>query len=264
MPERPASGLGARFVNAAVRPLHLAPAAVGLVGSAGLLVLGLAPLAVALGGLSVSAWGAMVAWDLVSQPAALPGPKEADRSQPLSRGISALHLRRAVDELEEKSRRVRKRIDAHDGVLSGSLLEVRADCDGLLAGSVAMARRGDTIHAYLQSSDPMLIEREAEDRERAARGARDPATAEAFRSAAEAKRRQLQTWTQLRQLHDRIVAELVSAGAALDELDARVVRVTLDDPGESRDVTVGREVKALRERISILEQSAAKTLQEVA
>ncbi len=249
---------------AAVRPLHLAPAAVGIAGSAGLLAVGgvaLAPLAVALGGLSVSAWGAMVAWDVVTHTAK---PREPEKRVPLSTGISAVHLRRAIDAIEARYRAVAERIDAHEGVLTGSLLEVRSDCEGLVEGAVGMARRGDSIHGYLQSTDPAAIEREAEDRGRAARNARDPGTAEAFRSAEEAKRRQLATWTALRQLHDRIVAELVAAESALDELQARVVKVTLQDPGEVvADGAVGREVKALRERISILEQSAAKTLLEV-
>ena len=77
---------------------------------------------------------------------------------------------------------------------------------------------------------------------------------------------------QRREVRDRghpeasLDGELVATEAALDELHARVARVTLDDPGDpaAGGAQVRQQLKELSTRLHALERSAADTLKEMA
>lgn len=246
-----------RAVDAATRPVHLVPPGVGITAAGSLLALGQAPLAVVVGGLSMLTWGAMVAWDLATPPA----PPEPEPPPP---GLDAPHLQKALDAVRAAAASVREPIDAHDGVLGASLLEIRVAADGLVDSAEGLARRGDAVYRYLRTYDPAEIQREADQLARASQGARDAETAASLASAAEAKRKQLATWKELRAQHDRIEAELIAVEAELDSLHARVVHLTLNDPGDtSAGASIGRELASLGTRMSMLEKAAAATLSEV-
>lgn len=251
-----------RAVDASVRPVNLVAPGVGVAAASGLLAVGLAPLALAVGSLSVAAWGAMVAWDVASPKPAPPPPPPP----PPPPKLEALHLQQAIEGIRRSAARVRERIDAHDGVLAASLLEVGANCATLVESAEEMARRGDAVYVFLRGHDPALVHREIEERRRLARAARDPEAAASLERAAEAKERQLRAWSELRDLHDRIAAELVAVGSALDELGVRVMQLTLQDPADAAvsGAGVGKELQSLRDRVQVLERSAAATLQEVA
>jgi hypothetical protein len=253
------SSFPARAAKAALRPLNMAPVALGVATSAGLLVAGLAPVAVLVGGLSMATYGAMVLFDAASPPPA-PPPRGPDRAE-----IASLRLRKALVDVDRAAARVVATLDGHDGAIGPSLVEVRADCDALVEQATELARRGDAAHRALTATDPAELERDAQARLAAARATADSEAARAHRQAAEARRRQLEHWTELRRTHDRVEAELGSVVATLDELQVRLVRLTLQDPALAvRDgADASREMKALRERVGILERSARLTLEEV-
>jgi hypothetical protein len=250
-----------RAVDAATRPLHLAPLGVGALVGGGLLALGMPPLALLVGGLSVSTWGALVGWELLGPaPATSSPPPVPDRS-----GLRSLVLRKALQDVDAAARRVQDRLAAQDGVLGAAFAELQADVRALVEQAEALAARGDAVHAFLMEHDPAIIERDVQARLVAARNVADPEAARSFRSAAESKRRQLEAWSGLRALHERVSAELVAVEATLGELDARVVRLSVEDPaGAARaGADAGREIRDVRERVGRLEQAAAKTLREV-
>lgn len=258
--KRAPASLGHRALDAAVRPVNLTPLGVGILAGGGLLATGLAPLSILVGGLSLVTWGTLVLVDVAASAGAAPVPAPARTD-----GIAALHLRDAMADVRAAAERVRLEIGRHDGVIGASLLEIEADCDALVEQALALAHRGDGIHRFLVAHDRDAIQREVDARLASARQAADGEASRAFRSAAEAKRRQLELWTELRGQHDHIAAELVAVEAALDELHARVVRLALLDPTDvaRAGADASREVKVLRERMEILERSAARTLQEV-
>jgi hypothetical protein len=242
-----------RAIDASVRPLNLLAPGVGVAAAGGLLALGFPPLAIAAGAMSLATWGALVAWDLSAAPAAEPSRKPFATPQ----------LERAYSAIAAAADRVRAAIDAHDGVLSSSLVELRASCDELVDGAARMAARADAIAAFLRTHDPQQMERGIEETLRNARQVRDPTARDSLLAAADAKRRQLASLGELHTLFDRILAELVGIEAALGELHARVVKLTFDDPERALDVGVGDELRTVQERVRVLEQSAAATLREL-
>lgn len=248
---------GNRLIDAAARPLNLLPAGLGVVTAAGLTLAGLPPIGIAVGALSLGTWGALVAWDLLSapRPAPAPGPAKA---------IASPRLQAHLESLLEVGARVRARIDSHDGVLTPSLAELHAECQLLLDAATGAARRGDAVLSLLAEVDRDALVRERDLRVREARESNDPEVRRALTAAAEAKSRELGTWESLATLANRITAELVAADAAMDELNVRVVRVTLDDPGSDESGRRVREqVKELASRLNVLERAAQATLEEV-
>lgn len=254
--------LGRRLLDAAVKPLHLLPPGLGIATAGGLLVAGLAPLAAAVGALSLGTWGAMVAWDLASP--APPPPAPPPPPDPLD-AIASPELRNLLFGVQAAAARVLQRIEGHDGALSASLAEIQAECQDLLGAALDAARRGDAIVRMLGDIDPKELQLAAEDRASGARRAADPEVSRALQDAASAKERELQTWRELARLVERIKAELIAAEASLDELHARVARVMLDDPGEAAagGPQVRRQISEMAERLHVLERSAEKTLREV-
>jgi hypothetical protein len=57
---------------------------------------------------------------------------------------------------------------------------------------------------------------------------------------------------------------LVAADAGLDELHARVVRLTLDDPAAVLDADVHGQLRSMAARLQGLERSVDDTLKEMA
>lgn len=249
--------LGTRLFGAAVRPLNLLPVGLGAITATGLALIGLPPIAVAVGALSLGTWGALMAWDLVAapKPAAPPDP---------ARGIASPRLQGHLAALHEVGARVRARIEAHDGVLTSSLAELLAECQELLDAADGAARRGDAVLSMLAEVDRTALTAERDQRAREAREARDPEVRTALTAAAEAKARELATWQSLATLANRIAAELVAADAAMDELNVRVARMTLDDPGSAESgLPVREQVKGLASRLNTLERAAQATLEEI-
>lgn len=249
-----------RLVNAAVKPLHLVPAGLGTAAAAGLLAAGMAPLAAAVGLLSLGTWGAMVAWDLVSPTPPPPPPPDPTEA------IRAPHLRSLLGAVLAANARVRERVEAHDGALTPALVELAGEADELVSAALDATRRGDAADALLSGLDAAGLAREVEERRELARRAADPEVRRSMSEAAEAKARTLEAWRELRRVIDRIAAELVATEAALDELQARVARVTIDDPGApgAGGAQVRLQLHELSTRLHTLERSAADTLKEMA
>lgn len=258
--------LAARALTAATRPLHLAPLGVGVVVGGGLVAVGLAPLAVVVGGLSVTTWGALVGWDLLAGAGAeRPVTPTPATPPPDRRTVRSLVLRKALQDVDQAAARVLGRMRRQDGVLGAAFVELEADVRGLVEQAEGLAAQGDGVFAFLLEHDPATLERELHARSLAARQAADPEAARSLQSAAESKRRQLEAWKELRTLGDRVTAELAALQAALEELDVRVVKLTLQDPAGAARVgaDAGRDIRALRERVGVLEQAAARTLREL-
>lgn len=253
---------GRRFLDAAVKPLHLLPPGLGAMAAGGLLVAGFPPLAIAVGALSMGAWGAMVAWDLVTPAPPVPTPPPPD---PLA-GIRTERLRALLMAVRRAGARVTEQVEAHDGAVSPSLVEIAAECEELLVAAGEATRRADGLWTQLSAVDQAVLGREQADRAAAASHAADPEVARALQLAADAKSREMTTWRELGRLVERIAAELVAAEASLDELHARVIRVTHDDPADASagGAQVRDQVKELAGRLQVLERSAAETLKEIA
>jgi hypothetical protein len=245
--------LARRALDAAVRPLHLVAPGFGVAAAGGLVALGAAPFAIAVGALSLGAWGALVAWDLATPPK-VPDPTERIASEELRE-----HLRAVIAAGE----RVRAHLDAHDGSFGPSLAEIRAESDELVDAALAAATRADAVARLLATVDAHALVQEGESRGAAAKKARDPEVKQALKRAAEAKARELKGWRELAGVVQRVTAELVAAEAALDELLVRVVRVTVDDPGAGAGEAVRGEIKDLAARLHVLERAAETTLREV-
>ncbi|MEQ1508362.1 MAG: hypothetical protein ABMB14_39390, partial [Myxococcota bacterium] len=160
--------------------------------------------------------------------------------------------------------RVQAAIDRHDGVLSGDLVDLGVTARALGHRPGRVDERGDAVFVFLSTHDPEVIARTAADHVRQARSVRDPAAAASLEAAADARRRQLQTWEQLRVLFERIGAELVSVEAGLDELHARVVKLTFDDPSTADVPSIGQDLATLHDRVRLLERSAEATLRDLA
>ncbi len=258
-PPPPSDTLLSRALVAATRGSNLVPPGLGIAAAGGLLAAGLAPIAAVVGALSAATWGALVALELAGTPTAPPAP------EPPPMPDVAPHFAEALAAIRAAAARVRDPIDRHDGVLSDSLLELGAATDELVTRAEALVRRGDAIGRHVAGTDPQRLEREAEQREASAAAMRDPAAAASLRVAADAKRRELATWSELRDQHARIIAELVAVESSLDALRARVVALTLNDPGDAAaGATIGAELHALGERLDVLERAAADTIKSIA
>ena len=247
----------ARALDAAARPANLVAPGLGVVTAGGLVAMGLAPFALAVGALSLGTWSALVAWDLATPPRPVEPPVEPDLASP--------QLDALLDAVRASASKVRDEVLAHDGVLSASLLALVGECDDLVETASRAARRGDAVWQRLAALDIAAMKRDVELRRQAARQAADSEVAASFGRAADAKQRELDAWRDTRVLVERIVAELVATEAALGELHARVVRLTLHDPGDpdAYGAGIGPEIKVLKERLDVLERSAARTLEEV-
>jgi hypothetical protein len=261
-PPPPPNNLLGRALVAATRGSNIVPPGLGIAAAGGLLAVGLAPVAAVVGALSAVTWGALVAWDLAGSPG--PGPGPGSNPDPDPDPDLAPHFAQALTAIRAAAARVREPIDQHDGVLSDSLLEVGAATDDLVSRAEALVRRGDAIARHIRGSDPQRIEQEMQQREASAASMRDAAAAASLRMAADAKRRELATWAELRDQHARIVAELVAVESSLDALRARVVALTLNDPGDaSAGATIGAELHELGERLDVLERAAAATIRSI-
>jgi hypothetical protein len=257
-PPPPPNTLLGRALVAATRGSNIVPPGLGIAAAGGLLAVGLAPVAAVVGALSAVTWGALVAWDLAGSPG--PGPV----SNPDPGPDLAPHFAQALTAIRAAAARVREPIDHHDGVLSDSLLEVGAATDDLVDRAEALVRRGDAIARHIRGTDAQRIEQEIQQREASAASMRDAAAAASLRVAADAKRRELATWADLRDQHARIVAELVAVESSLDALRARVVALTLNDPGDAAaGATIGAELHELGERLDVLERAAADTIRSI-
>ncbi len=234
----------------------------GAIAAGGLLVAGLAPFAIAVGALSLGAWGALVAWDLATPAPMIPPPPPPD---PLA-GIRVHRLRALLGAVHTAGDRVLAQIAAHDGAVSPSLAEIAAECEELLVAAGEATRRADGLSALLVAVDAQALDREHHERAQAAARAADPEVGRALQAAADAKGRERATWQELARLVERIAAELVAAEASLDELHVRVVRVTHEDPADASagGAQVREQVKELAGRLHVLERSAAQTLREIA
>jgi hypothetical protein len=224
-----------------------------VVAAAGLLALGQPPFAAAVGLLAAGAWAALVSWELLS-PAPPPAP-----AGPRFRSAAVAEAIRRVD---AAARRVTERALAHDGALAPAMLELSGEADDLRAAALRAAERADAALALLAEVDLPGRQRDVTAARARAREARDPALRAALEDAAERQAAALETWAGLRQLVDRIQAELAVVLAALDELDARVARLGLEDPGEAGP-SVKTELHELSNRLGVLERAAAQTLQEM-
>lgn len=246
-----------RALSASIRPRHLIPPALGIAASVSLLLVDLVPFAFATALLSFVAWATLVTRELLSS-----SPQAIAESTPT---LESVQLARAHRAILSAADRVRTSARSHDGALSDSLGDVVIHCDELVVASAAMAARGDALFRFLRVHDPSELRRMADEHTRAARSMKDAEVAGSLRSAAEAKRRQLETIEELRTLYDRILAELLAVEATLGELHARVVKLTFEDPAYALSVagTVGGELSSVRQRVQRLERSAAATLREL-
>lgn len=240
-----ASSPSHRALASATRPLHLAPLAIGALTGGGLLAVGLAPLALAAGAVSLTTWGALVAWDLAAPPPPL---------TPFARLLASVH--RAAEP-------VTARIGSQDGGLGAALAEVRSRVNALVEQANALAARGESVDRFLEAHPAGDLEREIREQKAALGRIRDPEAAATLRAALEAKERQRAVITELRADRERLIAGLVSAEAALDELHARLVRLTLNDPTDEIPRDAAAEIRELGDRVGILERSAAQTLREL-
>lgn len=246
-----------RIFDASVHLRNLLPPAIGLIASLSFMIAGFVKFAILACFFALATWVILVARTLRA-----PSLSTILNEDP---PLESVQLARAKRSILIAADQVRSAAAGHHGVLSTSLLDVVTHCNALVTASSVVASRGDALFRFLRIHDPSELRRMADEHTRAARGMRDPEVAGSLRSAADAKRRQLETLEELRTLYDRILAELLAVEATLGELHARVVKLTFDDPAHAVTMagSVNGELESIKQRVQRLERSAAATLREL-
>jgi hypothetical protein len=143
---------------------------------------------------------------------------------------------------------------------SQDLRDVYQRCTDLVLATGKVARSGDSLRRYMGARSPLTVEAEvARLEDRAARSCDDGA-ASAYRMAAGARRRQLDTYQQIGTLYDRIEARLVLVTSFLSAVEAMVVKLQALDMERLHDelVSIGEQIDELNGEIGMLETNLGR------
>jgi hypothetical protein len=207
----------------------------------------------------VCAYGAMVAWDLVS-------PDFRRRALATS-NTDALGDPKAFK--DPQARAVVSSIrDAHaalEGVLEETPEELKANlvlalssASELVQRGSALARRLEDLARYLATTDPRAMQTDLQALAERAQSASDPEARAQYESARAARAEHLAALTDLMTARERIGATLLSITATLEGMPAKVVRLrTLD--AQAADRLTG-DVKEELDRMNVEIRSFEETL----
>jgi hypothetical protein len=258
---------------AATRRLHLGVAGAGI--GAGLLAsvldLGGHTLPSLTIGLGVLAYSAMVALDVTNpdfirransrvrvddeDAAAWLNPKtlrDAEIRDVYSAILTAMQECRRVYESTNPSLRA----SLEDGLRRSEELVV-------VAGRAA--KRSDAIRRHLDNDTPESLNAELGRLRALSERTGDETARKGFLQAADAKAKELETYTQLYGLRDRIHAQLKLIETSLDGLSAKLVKLDASDLAEAISIndSITENVQTMTSDVQILESSYEETMQEL-
>ncbi len=192
----------------------------------------------ALGGL---AYGALVAWDLVSKDfrervlgkSRPPRPMLADPAS-----YSDPQTRAAVRTLHAAKVDIDRTLAKAGPELQGHLSMALVGVDELFARSANLAARAEELARYLGTVDPRVVQQDVESIEQRIRAARDASAKSQLEAALAARREHVQALGDLGAAKERIDATLLTLSATLEALPAKVVRMSTLD-AEAMDQLTG-------------------------
>jgi uncharacterized protein YicC (UPF0701 family) len=215
----------------------------------------------ALGGV---AYGALVAWDLVSgkgkrgaPSAAAPAELSEDLSQYTDAQTQAavraiLAARKAIDQtLAETPPEVQEHLD--NALASVRELEDRA---------ASLARRGEDVSRYLKTTDVRVVQADVDALARRVATANDPEAKAQYVAAHQARKEHLDVLRDLWNAKERIGATLLSIAATMEGLPAKIVRMRALD-AQATDQLSG-DVKEELDRMNTEIRSFEDTLKTIA
>ncbi|HEV3191834.1 MAG TPA: hypothetical protein VGY54_15090 [Polyangiaceae bacterium] len=150
--------------------------------------------------------------------------------------------------------RTREGPEGAQSVLASTLAQVRSAA----ALGVDLARRLRSLDHALEGyagMNPEASRREAADKQRRAAAATDDDTRRAYLDAASALEESASAAESLRSLRERTAAQLESLAAVLESVAVRSVRLRVQSDSGSEDpaATLGAEIDAARDTLSVLE-----------
>jgi hypothetical protein len=168
----------------------------------------------------------------------------------------APELAALVEQAREEERRIARAIDDSELPLS----EVSIEVEALTAEMERIARRAQTIAAYLaeQRPDAMRARRSALSRERGGSGD----TIRARERAAAALEDRLRVGEALEGELERFEAEMEHLIASLGVVHGQVVRISVTDDAREQENVAG-QVRALRERVGVLADGMREAVAEL-
>lgn len=263
MPDAPPPLL-ARTWRAASRPGQLKLLAGGALAAGAAAGFGVAlatPIpAIAVGALTLLAWGAGSLWDGLYEPALRGGP-DPTPPPPAGPHLADPTLRAGLDAVRRAAARVKEAIAGVEGPLEGNLVEAEASCRELEEGAVRLATRGDHLLSVAAEVAGQGLPQRWAELDQKAKTARDPQARARWKEAAERTRAQLDHARELAGAAERTHAELAAVESALGELHTRILRMDasgLDEAGGLRDT-----LRSMDDELAALETAAEATLKEL-
>jgi hypothetical protein len=127
----------------------------------------------------------------------------------------------------------------------------------LVQAAGRVARRGNSLQAYLRKYCPQGLETEATQLEARIGETKDEPAARAFRQAARARRQQLDLYRQIEGLYDRVRARLALVASFLGAVGALVVKLHVLDMEqvEAAGSSISDHLDLLRSDLELLETS---------
>ncbi|WP_394827156.1 hypothetical protein [Pendulispora albinea] len=254
--KKPSSSLR-ETVKAATSTLSLAVAGTATLGAVALHSWSV----LALGGV---AYATLVAWDLASgdpkgskrkaRASILPNPSTlrdpAIRSAMQTLVTSRIALDRVLAETSEE--------------IQANLVLVLASASELEERATKLAARAEAIGSYLGTTDPRVVEEGVRQLAHQIAATRDPEARAQYEAAKKAREEHLGTLMELMHVKERIFASLVTIGATLDALPAKIVRMRALDAAtmDAATGTMNEELSRMNDDMQSLEDTL-KSLSEV-
>lgn len=231
--------------------------------TAGALAVSLGPVAGVLTlALSAVSYAALVGLDLfnpkfVEKTLVAPGSPKGDG---VVVEVLSAELRAQLEAVRAAYARVAAQVEAGErGVFAESLSELAVRAASLVEEAGRMAQSTNPLVGYLADGSDAELRAETDRLEKRAVQAQDAEAAASFRQAAAARQRQLATRGEIAALVERIAAQLTVIETSLDEMRARLVKMSAQDAGEVEQAgraMVGR-LASLRQDVVVLESSIA-------
>jgi hypothetical protein len=213
-----------------------------------------------------AAYGALVAWDLVS------GEKKKTTTLRTTHDPETPKLGDPTDYHDPATQAAVRSILAAkleiDRILADTPDDVRANLalaltsiDELEERAAAMAARSEDIARYLSTTDPRVAQQDVDQLERRIRETRDPEARAQYQSALYARRELVTTLNDLLGARERIHATMLSIAATLEGLPAKIVRMRALD-AQAMDALTG-DVKEELDRMNGEIRSFEETLKSL-
>lgn len=273
--KRPRADVRKLAIASAASPVNLGVLGAGTLGTLGLVLAGHPILGVAVLGLGALAYGALIGMDMFSDKFIrkvynLPDPGASELSGRIAievppPDIEPLELRGLYVAVLTNYEEVRETVSNGGDMLQNSLSDTLERCAELVREAGRVAKRGNSLSRYKSRVRPGEIQGEIDRLEAQARSTTDEKAAETFLQAANAKRRQLDTYMQIEGLYDRIKAQLSVIETSLDGVQAKVVKLNATDIEEAATVgaSISQNLDALTDDMHVLESTVDETMKEL-